>query len=178
MRKSTLRIICLVLAVVVGCGALAYGTGLLKLDEDKAYENFGKKVNENNLYTVSCMTLTDRNDGSGIIVNVDERTGAITLDGKYNGDGAMDISVGSVDLKAGTYTLTACDRASLAGIYVTITANGIPYEFDFTPGNTVDITGDFTNCEIKIHVAEGTELNNVKILPVIVPGDEAESFYK
>ena len=176
MRKSTWRIIAIVLVAVLSLGAISFGTGLIKVDDDKAYDQFGKKPNENNIYTVECMTLVDSNDGRGVTVDVDERTGAIKLNGKATED--IDHDVGAVDLKAGTYTFTAIDGAAKNSVYVTININGTEKEFDFTPGNTFEVNGDYTNCVITIYIKEGAELHNVSVLPVIVEGDEAQNFYK
>ena len=176
MRKSTLRTICAILAVCLVGGAIGFGSGLLKVDEDKNYEIFGQKPNENNVYTVECMTLVDSNDGRGVTIDVDERTGAIKLNGTASDNITKEI--GKVDLKAGTYTLTAVKGASMNGVYVTLKAGSTVYNFDFTPGNTFTVSSDLTGCAITLNIKEGAELNYVNVLPVIVSGDEAESFYK
>ena len=176
MRKSTWRIIAIVLVAVVALGAVSFGTGLIKVDDDKAYDQFGKKPNEDNIYTVECMTLEDSNDGNGITVNVDERTGAIKLNGTASVD--MTYVVGKVNLKAGEYTLTAIDGAGKNTVYATISIDGTEYDFDFTPANTIKPNADYNDCQIKIYIKEGAELHNVTVLPVIVEGDEAQDFYK
>lgn len=175
MKKSTLRIIAIILGVVLLGGVIAFSTGLFAVDEDKQDEYFGRKVNEDNLYTVECLELYDTNDGDGISVDVDEKKGGIKLNGTANVDKTY--TVGTVTVPAGTYTLTACDGASRAGVYVTASAGSTTYNFDFTPDNTVQISEEVT-LTITIHVAEDAELNNVWILPVIVEGDEAADFYK
>ena len=176
MKKSTISAICAVLVAVLALGAISFGTGLIKIDEDKAYETFGQKPNEANVYTVECMTLKNSNDGRGITVDVDDRTGAIKLNGKATEDIAY--TVGKVNLKEGTYTLTAIDGAAKNSVYVTVDINGTAYSFDFTPGNTITVNGDFTDCTITLHIVEGAELRNVSVLPTIVEGDEAQNFYK
>ena len=176
MTKSMWRIIAIVLVAVVALGAISFGSGLIKVDDDQAYESFGKKPNDKNIYTVECMTLEDSNEGRGVVVDVDERTGAIKLNGKATED--IELTVGAVDLKEGEYTLTAIDCAGRSGIYATLTVDGTEHYFDFTPGNTITVNGDHTECQITITILEGTELKNVTVLPTVVEGDEAQSFYK
>jgi len=86
MKKRTLKIIAIILGVVILGGALAFTTGLINVDEDKQDEYFGRKLNEDNHYTVDCLELEDSNDGDGITVNVDEKKGGIKLDGTANVD--------------------------------------------------------------------------------------------
>ena len=173
MKKSTIRIICIILGVVILGGVIAFSTGLFKVDEDRTDEVFGKKLNEDNLYTVECKTLEDSNDGYGVIIDVDEKKGGIKLDGTASKD--MTFVVGKVALKEGTYTLTACEQASMNGIYVTASYASVTHNFDFTP-NQMTLEND-TEVTITIHIAEGTKLNNVWVLPVIVEGTEAGSYY-
>lgn len=174
MKKSTLRIIAIILGVTLVFGAIGFATGLFSVDEDKQDDYFGRKVNEDNFYTIECLELVDSNDGDGITVDVDEKKGGVKLNGVANVDLTYD--VGTVTLPAGTYTLTACDSASNAGIYVTATAGSTEYKFDFTPANTITLAEE-TTLTITIHIAEETELHNVWVLPVIVEGDEAGEYY-
>lgn len=175
MRKSTLRLICVVMSITLLLGILAFVSGLISIDEDKSYEYFGEKLNEKNLYTIDCVTLVDQNNGKGIRVDVDERTGAITIDGKAQDD--MVFVIGQISLDAGTYTLTSYDDASYATVYTTADASSSQYEFDFSPANTIKLSGK-TTLTLKIHISGGESFKNIKILPVIVPGDEAQDFYK
>ena len=175
MKKRSLRTICIVLVIVLLGGVIAFSTGLFTVDEKKSDDYFGRKVNEDNHYTVDCLTLVDRNDGNGIKVDVDEKKGGIKLDGTANID--MTYEVGKVTLSAGIYTLTSCDDASNAGIYVTASNGVTEYKFDFTPDNTIVVDGE-TELTITIHIAEGTELNNVWVLPTIVEGDEPGEYYQ
>lgn len=176
MRKSTIKLIAIILGVVLCLGAVGFGVGLIKLDEDKQDEMFGKKVNENNIYTVECMTLTDMNDGNGVTIDVDEKRGGILLNGTATKD--MEFTVGTVSLKEGVqYTFTALESAGRSTIYVVLDTGTEDIYSDFTPSNTFDQVVDTDSALIIINIKEGTELDNVWVLPVIVEGDTAESFY-
>ncbi len=134
-----------------------------------------KDLNEDNLYTVECMTLEDDKDGK-LKIDVNEKTGAIILDGK-SGDEDETYEIGKIDLEAGTYTLTAIEGASLEKVYVTITANQTEYKFDIKGENTITLDADAEDCVITLHVMAEVEFEDLEILPVIVEGDEAADFY-
>ena len=174
MRKSTIKIIAIILGVCLLGGVIGFTSGLFEVNEGKQDEYFGRKLNENNLYTVECVTLSDSNMGNGITVDVDEKKGGILLDGTASTD--ITHNVGTVTLAEGKYTLTAVDGASLSGVYVTLTYGNTTANFDFYPGNTIEIEGEAV-ATITIHIAEGVELDNVWVLPVIVAGDEAGDYY-
>lgn len=174
MKKSTIKIIAIILGVVFVLGAIGFGTGLFRVDEEKQDEYFGRKLNEDNLYTLECITLQDSNDGSGVKVDVDEKKGGVLLNGTASVD--MTYTVGKLNLAAGQYTITALENASLAGIYVTLDVNNTSYNFDFTPGNTITLEAD-SEATITIHIAEGVELSGVWVLPVIVAGETSGDYY-
>ena len=151
--------------------------GFQDFDKDTIIENTSKKVNPDNLYTVECVELVDKNDGSGIVVDVNEKNGAIVLNGTASEDTTY--VVGNITLDKGTYTLSAIKGASRSTVYMTATVGAnSPYYFDFTPGNTIEISEDDTSVELKIVIAKDCELDNVQVLPVIVSGDEIGDFYK
>lgn len=174
MRKSTIKIIAIILGVCLLGGVIGFTSGLFEVNEGKQDEYFGRKLNEDNLYTVECVTLSDTNNGNGITVDVDEKKGGILLDGKASAD--VTYTVGTVTLAEGEYTLTAVEGASYEGVYVTLAYSNQTKNFDFYPGNTIEVEGE-VEATITIHIAEGAELNNVWVLPVIVAGDKAGNYY-
>ena len=176
MKTSTMRILLAIFSIVIIVGTISFVAGLVTFDNDKVDEVFGSKVNPDNLYTVDALTLYDQNQGKGIIVDVDEKTGAISLSGTATED--IELEVGTVTLKAGKYTLTAYDRASYAHCYVTASTDTTVYNFDFTPGNVIEVPDEDITITIKIHIVSGAEFDNTQILPVIVSGSESGSFYK
>ena len=165
-----------IMAVVLCLGAIAGGMGILKLDKEAAKDKLLPKVNPDNYYSTAAISIEDMNDGNGITVEVEERTGAITLDGTAEED--LTYTIGTVTLDAGEYVLTAVDGASKNTVYVSATANGNSTNFDFRPGNTLVVEADDTVVTLTIHITYGTKLNNVKVLPCISGGDEPVSFYK
>ena len=133
-----------------------------------------KKVNEDNLYTADCVTLKDKTDGD-LKINV-KRNGSIVLNGE-SGDEDETYKIGTIDLKAGTYTLTANKDCSTTTCYVTITANQTEYKFDLAGVNTITLEADAVDCAINLHVKADVEFDNFELLPVIVEGDKSGDFY-
>ena len=176
MKKTTKRtvLICSIfMAAIMLLGFVTAGFQQWSIDEMK--DNAARKVNPDNFYTAECLTLVDSNTGDGIVVNVNEKNGVITLDGTADTDITLD--VGTVVLNKGEYTLTAIDGASNATIYMTAKIGSTEYKFDFTPGNTITVASDNTNVSLSIYIKEETKLDNLKILPVIVAGDESASYW-
>ena len=165
-----------IMAAILALGAVAGGFGILKVDKDKAKDVLLPAVNSDNYYAEATVTLEDMNDGNGVVVKVDERTGAITLDGKAETD--LTYEIGTVKLDAAKeYTGTAIKGGSKASVYVAATYGEESINFDFV-GNTFEIAEDETVVTLTIHIAEGTNLDNLKVLPTIVKGDKAGSFYE
>ena len=175
MTKRTIKWIAIFLAIIAAVGAVGFASGLLVVDEDKSDEYFARKVNEDNLYSVSIIDLVDSNDGKGVAVDVNEKNGVIILDGTASQD--LTFTVGEITLEAGTYTLTAIKGAGLNSVYMVADTATVDYNFDFTPANTITLT-ESTTFSLKINVAEGTELNNLQVMPVIVEGDEAADYFQ
>ena len=160
----------LVMLLSFGCVMWIFG-GLNNLSLDTAKDRFDKEINADNLYTAECMTLTDRNDGNGLIVTVNDN-GSIHIKGTADEDTTY--AIGTVSLEAGEYTFTALDGASLKSAYVYLDLNGTPIKADFT-GNTFTVVEDST-VQLSITVKKGTEIN-ATVYPVIVSGTEAASFF-
>ena len=169
-KKSTIITVVVVAALLI-CFAVtsAMTAGFTKWEPEDPV------VNEKNLYANAEVLLKDSNDGKGIVIDVEESTGALVLNGKASED--LSYTLATVELDEGTYTLEACKDASYAGIHVTATANGETIAFDFTPGNTLVIDADGTVVTIKVEIAKDTSLYNVKVRPVIYTGDESVKFY-
>ena len=178
-NKKKLKVVGMIagiMAAVLLLGAVAGGFGILKLDKDKAKDVLLPAINPDNYYSKATVTLEDMNDGNGVVVKVDERTGAVTLDGKAETD--LTYEIGTVKLDAAKeYTGTAIKGGSKASVYVAATYGETSVNFDFV-GNTFEIAEDETVVTLTIHISEGTELDNLKVLPTIVKGDEAGSFYE
>lgn len=134
-----------------------------------------KDLNEDNLYTVECITLEDDKDGK-LEIDVNEKTGAIVLNGK-SGDTEKTYEIGKIDLEAGTYTLTAIEDVSVETVYVTITVNQTVYNFDIKGENTITIDANAEDCVITLHVMPKIVFEDLEILPVIVEGNKAADFY-
>ncbi len=174
-KNRVITIIAAVLVSVLSLGAIGGATGILKFDKDTAADKLLPGVHPDNFYASAEITLESGNDGNGVTVDVNERTGVVTLDGKAEAD--LTYVVGTVVLNEGTYTFTALENASKNTVCVKATVYDVDHYFDFT-GNTFEIEADETEVTITICVKAGTELNNVKVLPTIVEGEEAGKFYK
>ena len=170
MTKKTLKSIAIILAIVTALGAVGFVSGLVVIDQDKSDEYFTRKVNEDNLYQTATITLVDSNNGKGVSVDVNEKNGVITLNGNASED--MEFTIGTVTLEAGEYTLTAIKNGGLNTVYVD--AGNV--HFDFTPGNVLK-PSETTSYTLKIYIKEGTELNNLTIMPIIAAGTESIDYF-
>lgn len=177
-KPVTLKGFIIGLVCILGIVALLgfVTNGFSSWSKDTVKDKLSRNLNEDNLYTVDCVTLEDSNLGNGVVVDVDEDTGVISLSGTPAADHTY--TVGTIKLDKGTYTITAIEGAALNTVYMTLKeSGGNEHQFDFTPGNTITIGADDTECTLEIHVKADAELGSVKILPVIVSGDEAGEFY-
>ena len=150
--------------------------GFQSWDKDTIQDNLSRDLNEENLYKADYLTISDQKDGNGLKIDVNEKTGAIVLNGTTV-EAYEDLYIAHFTLDKGTYTLTAFEDASFNGVYLILEISDTSYYFDFTPGNTIEITADNTECSIVLNVAKGVELDDAIILPVIVSGDDAGEFY-
>lgn len=152
--------------------------GFSEWTSDDISDNLSAKVNTNNLYNVDECELKDASYTCGITLDVDEKTGALVIDGTATSD--KDITVATIELDEGTYNLTAVKGANMNKIYMTAEIGATVEYFDFTEddANVINISSDNTSVVLKLHIANEAEFNNFKVLPVVVPGEDAESFYK
>lgn len=164
----TVGIVTLLLVAFALCSAMTAGF--------TDWEPKQPTVNPDNYYSTVELELESCRPGDGIIITVDENTGAIELDGKATKD--LEYVVGTVTLNKGTYNLTSSDVTSNAGVYVTATTGSDVTYFDFTPHNVVEVAADNTVYTITIHINEGTSLYHVDILPVIAAGEDTVNFYE
>ena len=177
MKKSTKKTLIIVVIAMAATMLLGFATsGFTNWNKDDMKAQFEKQVNPDNFYTVECLTDNLKaNDGNGVYFEIDEETGAIVADGVAQDD--YEVEFATVKLNKGKYTITAIEDASYASIYVDGKIGDTQVKVDFT-GNTFDVAGDNTTLTLTLHIVKGTKLNNVKILPVIVSGEEAGDFYK
>ena len=170
-KKSTMLTVGIVVLLLVAfavCSAMTAGF--------TDWEPKMPTVNPDNYYSKADIELESCRPGDGIIITVDENTGAIELDGKADKD--LEYVVGTVTLNKGTYNLTSSNKTSKAGVYVTATSGDSVTYFDFTTDNVIEVAADNTVYTITIHINEGTTLNHVDILPVIASGEETVNFYE
>lgn len=181
MRKSTkttLAIVALGMAIVIGLGFLT--SGFQNWNMDDISSKVSAKVNPDNYYSIQCIELKDTYDGDGVKIDIDEDTGVITLNGVANVDKTGDNAyrLGTLTLDAGSYTLTSYDYASYSGVYLTAQSASNNWKFDFTPGNVITIPSDNTEIILFLNIAKDATFSNVKIEPVIVSGSEVGKYWK
>ena len=182
-EKNNLKIIALVLAICTVFTAFVVFAGKKTggFQDDVTIENLTKKeLNENNLYSAELLTIERYNAGTGIVVDT-EKDGVITLDGKLGGTAAVDIKVATVDLKAGTYTMTTNAPVGRYSAYMYATAdNGttkLAFDFGGTKTDGVFEIAASDTYDIYIHVEPDIEFDHVHYYPTIVNGDEAGEYY-
>lgn len=145
--------------------------GIGDMSLDSAKDKFTKEVNADNLYTVECVTIEDRNDGNGVTLDVNDN-GSIKIKGTAHED--ITYTIATVALEAGEYTFTALEGASRNSAYVQLDLEGTTVTADFT-GNTFTVVED-TEVQISVVIKKGTEIN-ATVYPVIVAGDEPADYF-
>ena len=147
---------------------------------------FFEKIEDGEIYDnvqIDCIVKNGEFTLDGSIANTNP--GTITM--------SDSISVATLTLKPGTYTLSCFNKPNfksyyLVGTYV-IGDNTYTWYADFEDapnntekskllhGQTVEFTEE-TTVHFEIRLVEGTELNNVKARPVLVEGDKEGNFFK
>lgn len=132
--------------------------------------------NSSNLLTGK---FTDFNDGNGVRATA-RKDGSIILNGKNLTDADLVIPVETVNLAAGTYTLSGAPKGSNLSYHIVA-------KYTDGSGATQTAISDFSNktftivgqqnVEISVVVTAETSVNNVLIRPVLVAGSEAGDFY-
>ena len=169
--KNYIKIIALVLVSVLGICAVATGISVLT-----------RKPNEDNyiykLYDSDASYVTEEGkDGNGITWTIKD-DGTIVADGEASENTYFEI--GTINLKAGTYTFTANEDVDKNEFYVVGIVNGAEVWYSDISNSTNGATHTFasdTSVTFRIVVLEDTELNNVKFLPCIVEGKTAGEYY-
>ena len=179
MSRKTKRIITyigIVLVAVLVCSFVGKISGGFTKDiEDWQI----RERNEANLLKGTSFEKYDNGDGITLEAKKD---GTIVVDGTYLGnDENIVIPVESVNLGAGTYTLSGAAKGSNYTYYIRA-------EYKDANGTSVYAVGDFANTatftltssqnvSISIVVFPEVEFNNLYIRPVLVVGNEAGDFY-
>ena len=169
------KIIIALLCGVLLCGFLGWmTTGFTDFSKDGVSDRFSPSVNEKNLYSSESCTLKSGNSGDGIVITVND-DGSIKVKGKNESKtDSLEYTIGSVELKAGTYTFTALEGASKNSALVVAIGGDTELYADFGD-NTFTLEAD-TTLTIKLVIKPEIEIN-ATVLPVIVAGKEAADFY-
>ena len=182
-NKNTLKLVALVVAICAAFSALTVFAGkkTAGFTQDVTIDNLTKKeLNEDNLYSADALSISKYNTGAGVVVEA-EKDGVIVIDGKLGGDNALDIKIGSIDLKAGTYAMTTHANAGTYSAYMYATADNGSTKLAFDFGG-VDTDGVFEiatadTYDLYIHIEPDVEFGHVHFYPTIVEGDEIGNFY-
>ena len=138
-----------------------------------------RQRNEDNL--LSGKTFESYDNGDGITLEA-KKDGTIVIDGTYLGkEENIVIPVETVNLGAGTYTLSGAAKGSNYTYYIRA-------EYKDANGTSVYAVGDFANTatftltssqsvNISIVIFPEVEFNHVNVRPVLVVGNEAGDFY-
>ncbi len=177
-KRKTKKVLSGILAVGVIIGALAFLGNV-----SHGFENLNPKdweiqqVNEENLIKVENYTIEQGvyNPGTGISVDV-KKDGTFIVDGEHGGSEDLNIEIGTVELKAGTYTFKSGYKG--AGVYKAylklVTDDGYK-KADFE--NPIEITAD-TTAKIVLVICPEAELNNARFQPTLAEGTEAIDFFE
>ena len=178
------QILTVVLIVALSVGA----TALISKSTNGFNDSFSSMfLNKDNLvHSIEEYDCMSGNSGNGLTWTVNEKTGAITVNGAFtDADGATsevfvlgDVKIEETDY----YTLSGVKGGSMSTFY-------IKAEYEDASGNPKTIYGHFTDTmtsedkipagtyvQISIVVLPGVELNNVRFTPTFVAGQEKGSF--
>ena len=197
-RKPIVMMISVALVVVALCGMLGNLTdGFTNFDSENLKDKFSTMhINKDNLFydVIEDKVFLDNNNAkvsaeNGVLTVkasiTDNDTNAITI--------AEAVTFATIKLEKGTYTLSAYDKADrgVCCVVGTFNANGSTHTWygDYTDkqvdgfdtsatshGQTVTLESD-TEVTFVLRICEGAELDNVKIMPVLVEGENEGNYY-
>lgn len=173
-HKRWISVIAIVLAAIFMCSWIGFASdGFQEKDISKWVV---RDRNENNILKG---TFEDYNAGDGITAK-GKNDGTIVLDGTYKGaDDFVVIPVESVPLDSGTYTLSGTDKGTNQTYYLRAQYNDASGAVAYAKA---DFNGTFTITSaqqviITLVACKDVELNNIKVQPVLVAGNEIGDFY-
>lgn len=178
MKAKTKRWVAGILGAAVLFGVFAFTSHI-----SNGFESLNPKdwevqnVNEENLIKVENYTIEqgEYNPGTGVSVDV-MKDGTFIVDGEHGGSEDLNIEIGTVELKAGTYTFKSGYKG--AGVYKAylklVTDDGYK-KADFE--NPIEITAD-TTAKIVLVICPEAELNNARFQPTLAEGTEAIDFFE
>ena len=166
--KKVLVVVAAVLVAMFVFGAI----GIIDVDKVKS---LGRERNDDNLITLKSIQLESGKDNdTDITIDVNEKTGALKLKGKASAD--AEYLYATVELPAGTYSLTGAEDGTLKTYYMLLTCNGQQYRSD---GDPIVLAGETNVVNIVIVVKEDTSfgLLGTTILPVLCEEGDDVSFW-
>lgn len=180
-KKTLIRAVAALLGFVLVVGAVSFiGKKTNGFADDITIDALTKReLNPDNLYTPDCLDegfVGVVNTGLGFSADAKD-DGSFVLDGKYEGEEEFLYPFASIELEAGTYTLTSGTETSMYSVYLTLTGGSSTKCFDFGGINgtvTIDTAATY---ELALNIVPGAEFDGKEFYPVIVKGDEAGEFY-
>ncbi len=142
-----------------------------------AKDKLAKDRNEDNLITVDENYIKTHNTNRGVEVEVKE-DGTIKLSGEATSDYV--VTVATVNLKAGTYTISGLENPDVNKFYLYAAYGTGGSAIAGTSNATFTLTTDQT-VTIRLSWVDGMEFGKIfdtKIQPVLVSGEVAGDFYK
>ena len=154
------------LCAIVSVGAVTLSGGI------------NKELNPDNLIDINGEGyIKSQNTARGVEIDVDE-DGIIKLSGKATSSGT--VTVATVELQPGTYTLSGVENPNIDEFGMRLQYGSGDVAFADTQSATFEITAVET-VSIIIYWADDYSFNmftNKKVMPVLVSGKTAGSFYK
>ena len=104
--------------------------------------------------------------------------GTVTVNGKYTGsDSCATIELETINLAAGTYTLSGATNGGNQTYLIRVTYDGKTAIGDFSSSKTFTLASD-TAVEVELVLYGDYDFNYVKVRPVLVKGSDVGDFYK
>ena len=177
MKAKTKRWVAGILGAAVLFGVFAFTSHISNgFDSLNPKDWEVQNVNEENLIKAENYTIGEEYDiGTGVKVYVNDN-GTFIVDGEHGGSDDLNVEIGTVELKAGTYTFKSGYKG--AGVYKAylklVTDDGYK-KADFD--NPIEITAD-TTAKIVLVICSEAELNTAKFAPTLAEGTEAIDFFE
>ena len=176
MKKSTIKMLAI---VAVACVVMAFIGNITGGFQTSLKDASLRPRNPDNLLSGEYGWKDDvYNVGDGYKLSV-KNDGSIIIYGELTGSSnSTTISLETVTLAAGTYTISGAPNGGNATYYLKATVSGKDYIADFgTEGGTFTLTSS-SEVTVSLVLFADHEFNYVKIQPVLVEGDEAGTFYE
>lgn len=171
MAKRIFILLGALLVIILAVSAIGFATNGFDKDRD----NWGiTQLNEDNLFSADSYSIKSANTGDGYEVTVSE-DGHIKVKGTNESGAEVKLAVQEIKLASGTYTFTSGVSGASKSSYCMMITDGTTTHYADFSNNTFEISAEATFTAY-IVIQDKADIN-VTFEPVLVPGEDAGTFY-